>query len=78
MVTKNRKLKIDPLEYLKKFGETKELRNEEFEIAEQYLPKVLHDSTNKEAFNQLRFELYIDKIPALVELPPTFFSLAAH
>ena len=61
MVTKNRKLKVDPLEYLKKFGETKELRNEEFDIAEQYFPKVLHDSTNKEAFNQLRFEHILTK-----------------
>ena len=50
----------------------------QFENAERYLIAVLQKSSKSENFDELRYELYIDKSKSLTELAPTSPSIEGH
>ena len=50
----------------------------QFENAERYLIAVLQKGSKLENFDELRYELYIDKSKSLTELAPTSLSIRGH
>ncbi|NQY43710.1 MAG: hypothetical protein HRT87_10240 [Legionellales bacterium] len=76
--TKAAALKAKPDEYLMEFGEAEEMTYDSFRKAEIYLVKVLHSSSSCETFDELRFDMYVNKKTSLADLPPTSSSIQGH
>ena len=76
--TKYGALNTKPIDYLKTFGQSKNLCHEEAEKAESYLVKVLRPSSACTTMNELRLEPYLDKSSSLTELPPRSSSIFGH
>ena len=69
--TKYGTLNAKPIDYLKRFGQSKNVCHKEAEKAESYLVKVLRPSPACITKNELCIESYLDKSSYLIELPPT-------
>ena len=76
--TKHGTLNTKPIDYLKTFGQSKNLCHEEAEKAESYLVKVLRSSSACTTMNELRIESYLDKSSSLTELRPRSSSIFGH
>ena len=71
-------LKAKPIDYLKTFGQSKDLCHEKVQKAESYLIKVLGPSSACTTMNELRTESNLDKSSSLIELPPTSSLIFEH
>ena len=76
--TKYGALNAKPIDYLKTFGQIKNLCHEKAEKAESYLVKFLRRSSACTTMNELCIESYLDKSLFLIELPPTSSSIFGH
>ena len=79
--TKHGAIACDPVLYLKHFGETECLLDQDAALAEKYLVRVWagpRSATDAETFDQLRQEMYSAGRHGIDSLPPTSSVVSGH
>ena len=75
--TKSAALKANPEMYLLQFGEGDRSRAS-YNNAEKYLIKVIQPNSKCSSFDELRYNLYLNKKKSISELPPTSRLIESH
>jgi hypothetical protein len=79
--TKHGAMVCDPVKYLKHFGETENLSENDAALAEQYLVRLwagARSNTTGQTFDQLRVENYIGASGGIEAIPPTSSEIRGH